>query len=496
MEHELRAAPTTVLGRYVLGQRLAAGSLGTVVAATDARTGRAVAVKFFDGASDNYAAWVDEMRLAVRLAHPHIVACIDAGHDDAWGLSVLVFVRAMGGSLRRALASGCTFDAPALHRLLTEISAALAFAHELGVVHRDVKPENILALERLGEPPWALTDFGAGRFLPRGAALRSLAGSTGYIAPEVTLGTADATSDLYSLGVVALELYTGERGELPTRTEFRLRHRGGDGPAAMIARLLAPDPNDRFPGAAGLVAALAAAPAGFDVGRTLDGTAWLLAGDEVSRRCPETGRLLAMGRVPRARRFIHEADEDTPIVAGDRRVVGLDRRPTTLLASDERFAAFVASRRHAAIWLLQAGQLVRSDLAGERVHWRVQLPDEWLAALCPGPPADGLTGLTISHDQALLGLLGCPVLLLVTRVPQGLRLAPLRAPAPLYALLRGGPELLVHCGDVDSATLLRVEGDGLHLLHRRALPVDCVGVSAGPQSPRLHDLVQVPETHG
>ena len=492
MDEELRAPPPTVLGRYVLGERLAAGSLGTVVAATDARTGRAVAVKFFDGAADNYGAWVDEMRLAVRLAHPHIVSCIDAGHDDAWGLSVLIFVRAMGGSLRRALVSHRRLDPPALHRLLVEIAAALAHAHAQGVVHRDIKPENILALERLGEPPWALTDFGAGRFLPRGAALRSLAGSTGYIAPEVTLGAADASSDLYSLGVVALELYTGDRGELATRTEFRLRHGGEDsGPGPLIACLLAPDPDDRVPGSAALMAALAAAPAGFDVGRTADGSAYLLAGDEVLRRCPETGLMRALARVPRARRFIHEVDDDAVIVAGDRRVVCLDPRPTTLLASDERFAAFVASRRHAAIWLLQGGQIVRSDLAGECLRWRVQLPMQWRAVLDPdrrSPPV--LAGLTISHEQALLGLPGCPLLLLATRVTNGLELAPLHAPGPLYALRRRGPELLVHCGDAGSASLLRLEAAGLRLLDRHPLPVDCVGVPAWPHTPRFTALVQ------
>jgi len=492
LDEELRAPPPTVLGRYVLGERLAAGSLGTVVAATDARTGRAVAVKFFDGASDNYGAWVDEMRLAVRLAHPHIAACIDAGHDDAWGLSVLVFARAMGGSLRRAIASRHDLGPPALHRLLVEIAAALAHAHAHGVVHRDVKPENILALERLGEPPWALTDFGAGRFLPRGAALRSLAGSAGYIAPEVTLGAADASSDLYSLGVVAFELYTGDRGDLATRTGFRLRHHGhGEGPAALIACLLAPDPGDRFPGSAALVAALAAAPAGFDVARTHDGGAYLLAGDEVLRRCPETGRMRALGRVPRARRFIHESDEDAVIVAGDRRVVCLDPRPTTLLASDVSLAAFVASRRHAAIWLLQSGQVVRSDLAGECQRWRVELPMQWRAALDRDrrtPPV--LTGLTISHDQALLGLPGCALLLLATRMANGLELAPLHAPAPLYALRRRGPELLIHCGDVGSASLLRLEAAGLRLLEHRSLPVDCVGVPAWPHAPQFTALVQ------
>ena len=79
---ELTAFPEDVLGRYLLGDRIAAGSLGTVVAAVDQRTGDEVAVKFFDGASDNYAAWVDEMRRAVRLAHPHVVACRDARYDE------------------------------------------------------------------------------------------------------------------------------------------------------------------------------------------------------------------------------------------------------------------------------------------------------------------------------------------------------------------------------------------------------------------------------
>ena len=189
------AEAETVLGRYALGERLAAGSLGTVVAATDLRTGRAVAVKFFDGARDNFGAWVDELRLALRLEHPHIVPCLDVGYDAGFGLSVMVFPRAQGGSLRRALASGRRFTEPELRGFLLAIAGALAYAHARGVVHRDVKPENILALERTGEPPWALTDFGAGRFLARGAALRSLAGSRPYMAPEVGRGAADARSD-------------------------------------------------------------------------------------------------------------------------------------------------------------------------------------------------------------------------------------------------------------------------------------------------------------
>jgi serine/threonine protein kinase len=147
-----------------------------------------VAVKFFDGASDNFAAWISEMRLALRLHHAHIVQCLDVGHDAQHDLCVLVFARAMGGSLRRALASGAGLTDPQIHRMLVELAAALAHAHAGRVVHCDVKPENILALERLGEPPWALTDFGTGSFLVDGAVLPGPVGSPPYMSPESLLG--------------------------------------------------------------------------------------------------------------------------------------------------------------------------------------------------------------------------------------------------------------------------------------------------------------------
>ena len=101
-----------------------------------------------------------------------------------------------------------------------------------------------------------------------------------------------------------------------------------------------------------------------------------------------------------------------------------------------------------------------------------------------------LAGLTISREQALLGLPGCPLLLLATRVANGLELVPLHAPGPLYALRRRGPELLIHCGDAGSASLLRLEAAGLRLLDHHALPVDCVGVTAWPQTSRFTALVQ------
>ena len=482
------AEAETVLGRYALGERLAAGSLGTVVAATDLRTGRAVAVKFFDGARDNFGAWVDELRLALRLEHPHIVPCLDVGYDAGFGLSVMVFPRAQGGSLRRALASGRRFTEPELRGFLLAIAGALAYAHARGVVHRDVKPENILALERTGEPPWALTDFGAGRFLARGAALRSLAGSRPYMAPEVGRGVADARSDQYSLGVVALELLLGSRPELAGRTEFR---RGaGAGLAAVTARLLDPDPGRRFPDCAAIVATLAGLPGEFDVGATADGSRLLLVGGEVSRLGVGSSELAPLCRVPRGRRFVHEADEATGIVACDRRLVGLDGRGTTMLAIEGEMTAFVASRRRGAAWFRCGERLIVSDLAGGQTGARVPLPEEWGG---PGEIASGLVarwvGVTLAAGSALLGRTGAHALLLVERVGRGLQVRVLRAPAPVYALLRGEDTAWVHCGDERGGGLCALAGSELRVIEHGPLPVDCQGIAWGSGVPRLVSLV-------
>ncbi len=473
----------TVLGRYALGERLAAGSLGTVVAATDLRTGRAVAVKFFDGARDNFGAWVDEMRLALRLDHPNIVPCLDVGHDAEFGLSVMVFPRALGGSLRRAQASGVRFTEATLRELLLAIARALAHAHAHGVVHRDVKPENILALLRTGEPPWALTDFGAGRFLARGAALGSLAGSLPYMAPEVARGVADARSDQYSLGVVALELLLGTRPELPGRTAFRVRAGEGVGLAGVTARLLDPDPERRFPDCEALVATLAAMPGDFDVGRMADGSSLLLASGEVSRlRGGVRDRLC---RVPRGRRFVHEADATAAIVACDRRLVGIEGKVTTLFAVEAEMAVFVASRERGVAWLSCGERLIVSDLAGGQTGARVPAPEAWGR---PGPEAP-LVGVTLGTASALLGRRGAATLLLVEKMDRGLQVRVLRAPAPVYALLRQDERALVHCGDERGGGLCVLEGDGLRVLEHGRLPVDCQRISSTPGSARLMPLL-------
>lgn len=235
-----------VLGRYLLGTRVGAGAFGSVYNAIDTRSGQTVVIKLFDGQEDGFGSWTSEMRLVLRFRHDHIVSCLDIGFDHVHRLWALVFVKAEGGSLRRALASKRRFSPRQSAELLCDIASALAYAHAQGIIHRDVKPENILAQHAAEDSRWLLTDFGAGRFLASGESARSPAGSLEYMAPEAFLGQAGAPSDQYSLGVLGCELWLGRlprREELPA-VQASLR---GQGPLAeILARLCEADPAARF----------------------------------------------------------------------------------------------------------------------------------------------------------------------------------------------------------------------------------------------------------
>jgi tetratricopeptide (TPR) repeat protein len=234
------------LGRYLLGSRLGAGAVGSVFQATDTTNGSPVVVKFFDGQEDGFSPWASEMRLVLRFKHPNIVPCLDTGFDEGYKLWVLVFEHAKGGSLRRLLASGKQLSALQIARILCDTASALAYAHSQGVVHRDVKPENIVAQREGEDSPWLLTDFGSGRFLARGEVTRSLAGSLEYMAPEILTTGATAAVDQFSLGVMGLELWLGRLPPHRERAEQVALLRGSSGLIGVIARLAAADPEQRF----------------------------------------------------------------------------------------------------------------------------------------------------------------------------------------------------------------------------------------------------------
>ncbi len=474
-----------LLGRYRVIGRIAAGSLGTVLAAVDERSGRDVALKLFDGADDNRAAWVHELRLAARLRHDNIAACLDVGEDPS-GAPILVFARARGGSLRRAIAAGHRFDPAAIVALLRDVGRALTHAHAQRVIHRDVKPENILAAERPGAGPWLLTDFGAGRFLARGHLARSLAGSRRYMAPEVLLRAATPASDLFSLGMVALELLRGEAPHEAHRARFALAERGAPGLTGLIASLVDPDPRRRPFDALALLRALdrprLAAPL---LHEDRAGRRHALEGDLLWRTEDDEGGAV-VGRIANALAFASVDGATTPLVAAPRRLVAVDRATlATVLAADRPFDTVAADLDARVAWLRDGEHLHLADLPLGAVRRRARAPELLLNALA----APRRRAAVIGAATLALGAHGDKDMFLCTWLEDRLKVRRLALPGPLDRLTGDRDRLLATCGDGDRAHLVAITAAGpARVLADRDASVDAVRVVVGEGRPALIDL--------
>ena len=201
-------------GRYRLDSTIARGGMATVYAATDTRLDRPVAVKVMRPAlaedPDFVERFAREARAAARLSSPEVVAVFDQGTDAATGTAYLVMERVSGGTLRDVLRErGALPPAHALD-LLEPVLHALAAAHAAGLVHRDVKPENVL-LSTDGRVKVA--DFGLARAIETSTLTATsglLLGTVAYLAPEqVEHGRTDTRTDVYAAGVLLWELLTG-----------------------------------------------------------------------------------------------------------------------------------------------------------------------------------------------------------------------------------------------------------------------------------------------
>ncbi|MEU2549991.1 protein kinase [Streptomyces roseolus] len=206
---DLRLTAHVVAGRYRLDDLLGRGGAADVYEGTDLRLRRPVAVKVFrpDGAAGAEERFDGEGRLLARLQHPGLITVYDCGRDDGTPYLVMELVR--GTTLRRRIAAAALASAEAC-RIGAALASALAHVHEAGVVHRDVKPANIL-LDEAGAP--RLTDFGISRLLGTTAqtVTGAVVGTAAYMAPEQVLGRgAGPAADIYSLGLVLIESIKGE----------------------------------------------------------------------------------------------------------------------------------------------------------------------------------------------------------------------------------------------------------------------------------------------
>src|ERR671937_210629 len=203
---------TTLSGRYRLEARIGAGGMSTVYRALDEVLQRQVAIKLMNREvatdSDQLERFRREARAVAQLSHPHIVGVIDAGEDE--GRPYIVFEYVEGETLKERIRRMGRLPIDEAIAYAIEIARALGAAHARGIVHRDIKPQNVLVDE---EGSAKVTDFGIARSLDEEGLTADgrVLGTTDYASPEQALGH-DVTgqSDLYSLGVVLYEMLTGE----------------------------------------------------------------------------------------------------------------------------------------------------------------------------------------------------------------------------------------------------------------------------------------------
>jgi serine/threonine protein kinase/tetratricopeptide (TPR) repeat protein len=263
---------TALAGRYAIGRELGQGGMAIVYLARDLRHDRDVALKVLRpdiGSEVGAERFLREIKLAARLAHPHILPLYDSG--EAGGLLFYVMPNMEGNSLRERLDRERQLPLPDALVIARQVASALDYAHRHGVVHRDVKPENIL----LHEGAAMVADFGIGKALStQGGSITQTGiavGTPAYMSPEQASGESDVDgrSDLYSLGCVLYEMlageqpFTGPTAQAVITKRFvapipRVSHTRDvpDGVDQTVTRALARTPVDRFPSAAEFITAL------------------------------------------------------------------------------------------------------------------------------------------------------------------------------------------------------------------------------------------------
>jgi eukaryotic-like serine/threonine-protein kinase len=253
-----------IAGRYELEELVGSGGMSSVFCARDLQLDRRVAIKILHEHYLDDPEYVErfrsEARAVAQLSHPNIVTVIDRGQDD--GRQYIVFEYVEGENLKELVGRSGRLPLRRAVELALAVAEGLAFAHERGLVHRDVKPQNVL-LSSEGEVK--VTDFGIARSLhvEHGVTQTgTVLGTSEYLAPEQAGGSpVSPATDIYSLGVVLWELLAGDvpfSGENFVAVALRhvnepppsLRERRPDVPPrleAAVGRALAKDPAQRFP---------------------------------------------------------------------------------------------------------------------------------------------------------------------------------------------------------------------------------------------------------
>ena len=266
-------APGSRVAGYVLERLVGVGGMAAVYLARDERLGRVVALKLLAGDEAVRIRFVREARAVAAVDHPHIIPVYAAGESDGMQFIAMRFVP--GDTLQGVIRTNGSLSPRRAAGFISPVASALDAAHAAGLVHRDVKPGNILVDARRGGPEHAyLTDFGIARAMLSAGTLTvagQFLGTPDYAAPEQVNGQpVDGRADQYALGCVAFEVLSGAvpfKRELPIAVLYahlstpppRLTLIRPDLPPAVddvLARAMAKNPDDRYPSCADFADAL------------------------------------------------------------------------------------------------------------------------------------------------------------------------------------------------------------------------------------------------
>ena len=268
------------LGRYEVVRELGKGAMGVVYLAKDPLIGRLVALKTIrsaqgddDEAREFQQRFIREAQAAGILNHPAIVTVHDIGQDEATGINFIAMEYVEGQNLKEVLSQGRALSFDQIGEVIAEVAEALDFAHSKGIVHRDVKPANIILLEGNRTK---ITDFGIAKIASGGANLTSTGqflGTPNYMAPEQIKGApVDGRTDIFSLGICLYECLTRRKpfgGDSLTSISYKIVHEGfpslreinpqiPEGYEEVVGTSLAKDPAQRYQRAKDFAAALRA----------------------------------------------------------------------------------------------------------------------------------------------------------------------------------------------------------------------------------------------
>jgi serine/threonine-protein kinase len=233
---------TLVDNRYLVRSRLARGGMSTVYVATDQRLERDVALKVLHphfGSDDKFLDRLErEAKAAARLSHAHVVGVLDQGTDGHTTYLVMEYIK--GHTLRDVIKEKGALSPRLALALIDPVVEGLGAAHAAGLIHRDVKPENVLIAD---DGRIKIGDFGLARAVSTSTSTGALIGTVAYLSPELVLGQpADARSDIYSAGIMLYEMLTGKQpfeGDVPIQVAYQHVHGAVEAPSARVPGLAA-----------------------------------------------------------------------------------------------------------------------------------------------------------------------------------------------------------------------------------------------------------------